>query len=556
MEAITSLQGDILLDPKTISEIESQTRIIQKNNDVAAAWSASRHLKSEIAKIPSEKVKPLLDRYRAINAKLKVVALSLLDQEEMRSLLKNNFALLSDDDIKQLNRSLSSWLVLQDAEQVEAIKKELRAIASQSNASAASSLPVLFSKDESAAVSQKMPVPSEKKPVNVVKPDAVFFDKEEQEDIAHHATVVSALSPGPLNVSSAVDVAKKIAALRTDTHDAEQFVSRAEALVASRLHDIRTIAQLKDYFGKPFTVGGLGLSGEAAQKAGVLVEDAYRSLHSAKQVLQKPPAKPETAPPAPIAPVAVKAIPRPQKQKQQDNLSPSVDAKISKPIPVSNQEPQKQKAEKPAAPIQKPSIAPTTDLAAEIDALIGAHAPVAVKKAETAATSQPKEQDAKPVPVRTSESLPAEKKPPVKIPAARPTSIVRPRSTTTKPRLDDITQGAKPLAREAGQEMVGQADELKYLTLADFRMHGTPEEAVSYIVQRIRLLGEDSAEDRFAGIQQFRSSELFTHYLHIGSASLSGGTTLAAALADTKLNPEGMTEDEFFAIASLNSKLK
>ena len=103
---------------------------------------------------------------------------------------------------------------------------------------------------------------------------------------------------------------------------------------------------------------------------------------------------------------------------------------------------------------------------------------------------------------------------------------------------------------------MGLSDELGTVTLADFRSLGDPGAAQQAILGKMTTLGGESVAQKLAGMRSLRKSPLFKTYLAVGDSALSGGKKLSGALADPMSNPERMTEDEFFTIADLASKLK
>lgn len=107
-----------------------------------------------------------------------------------------------------------------------------------------------------------------------------------------------------------------------------------------------------------------------------------------------------------------------------------------------------------------------------------------------------------------------------------------------------------------GSGTVGATDELKLLTLADWRKLGGGPAAISHILEKVSILAKESLSEKLTAIESFRESELFREYLDIGRGALSAGRKLAEALADAAVNSNKMTEEEFFAIAELNGKLK
>lgn len=142
--------------------------------------------------------------------------------------------------------------------------------------------------------------------------------------------------------------------------------------------------------------------------------------------------------------------------------------------------------------------------------------------------------------------------------APRAAAMVRRVSVSTKPRMHDVMPApSRPAVFAPHPSAMGLADALGTITIADFRAFGpSPDQASQAILGKIATLGGDSISQKLAGIAALRNSPLFSAYLAIGDSALSGGKKLLGAISDPAINPDVMTEDEFFAIADLASKLK
>lgn len=439
MADITSFSGAQLLEQATVDAIKREAAAIVARADVAGAWKGAGHLKKELSLVPQEKVQSVLPEYRRIVAKLKALSLPLLDEAEVKNLLQNNLAFLEDADAQRLAVGLSAWLAMQEGAEREKLLHEFSALA-----------PGLFKEKGS-------------------------LDDDEQREIEDHAKLAERLDVS----SAAIDadsVAEKIAGLASSVPDKASFVRRGRALVESRLRDVRTSAQLSEYLRRPLAVGGLGLSEEAAEQAGRLVEQAYQGVHA-------------SPPPAP------------------------------KTIPV--------------APSPRPSSAPSPELVPTPPP-----APLPVKPLLKLPTSPPPP-PAKAAPAPAAPVSSAEVKPAIRR-SNRPTGG----GAEGKRRLDDIAP-----------KTVSPSQQLATLTIDDFRSFGDAAAASERVLAMVGNISETLA-DRLAAIDAFRQSPFFRQYLALGRASLSQGKKLAEVLADSAVNPDTMTEDEFFTIASLNTKMK
>lgn len=466
MPSITSFSGETLLEDATLAEVKKQAAFLLEQKDVAGAWQAAQHIKKELSGLSADKVSALLPEYRKISANLKALAFPLLEVEEAFNLIERNLAFLSPEYLPALSRAVVAWLAIQ--ENPQATREKLLKLIENAGPARAELKAALES--QATAVS-RAPVAPVKKVETV--PSYEMFDAHERDELKEHAQKVNTIGSSVLSTDGAGGVVEMIFLSAKPNVDKESFVRRAQALIASRLCDVRTTVQLNEYLGRPFAVGGLGLEGANLQQASRLIEQEYQKLHS-------PAVSPQPA-----------------------TLAAEAEAPVVEPV------------KEPVLPVAPPS----------------APAPKSMPAFEMP-------RDAKPAAVVQNEALP---------------SLARARNLagSDKTRVEDIKSPSIGAART-----LSAADELKLLTLADFRGWGNGAAATGEIMRRIGLLAKESLASKLQGIKQFRTSELFKDYVRIGQASLSAGKKLAVALADPAINPNQLTEDEFFALASLNGRLK
>lgn len=456
---ITNFTGEQLLDTANLEAIKKEADLLLQNKDVAGAWQASRHIKAQLAGLSGDKVKPVLDDYRRLTANLKALALPLLGWDEVKTLITNNLSFLEEKYLPATGAGLNAWLSTQADEEKESRRVELLKLLPAAS-------PLRANLETKSAVSQ--PMVASTKSAAKISQHGEMFDKDEAVELASHAQKVSEIGGAPLATEGAASVGGNIFALSGGSGDKETFLRRANALITSRLRDVRTKTDLREYLGRPFKVGGLGLGAEILDKASGLIEDEYNKLHSSE----------------------------PKAPQPQAEIAKAVAAAI---------------AEEPAKPVAPPVVKPAPE--------------PAVPKIE-------------PKPALKVEPVPD---------AVRVVRPMRAAPVNDKPRVDDI---------KSSPRTVSSTDELKLLTIEDWRKFASPDEAIKSIFQKIQLLGQQSVGDKVQGIKMFRASELFQHYVALGRATLAQGKKLTEALADKNINPANITQDEFFAIALLNGKLK
>ena len=485
MPSITSFSGQTLLESATLAEIKKQADLLLKQKDVAAAWQASQHLKKELSGLPAEKVSALLPEYRKISANFKALAFPLLEQEEAFNLIEWNLSFLNPEYLPTLSLAMPAWLNIQ-ANPQETREKLLKLV--EKAGPVAGELKAVLQPQAVAAKAPVAPIPK----VQTV-PNYEMFNAPERDELTEHARKVDAIAGAVLPTTGAAGVVEAIFASAKPNVDKESFNRRAQALIASRLRDVRTVAQLNEYLSRPFAVGGLGLEGANLQQASRLIEQEYQKLHHPK------------VGPQPAAPAA------------------EVPTVAETPIVI-------------ALPVEAKAIVPEIPV---------------VPKPKIIAPRVASAPTAKSMPAF---EMPRDKKPAAIEPSEVLSGLVRARNLagSDKNRVEDIKSSPSVSAART----LSAADELKLLTLADFRGWGGGAAAAGEVMRRIGLLAKESLGSKSQGIKQFRASELFKDYVRIGQQSLSSGKKLAQALSDPAINPNGLTEDEFYAIASLNSRLK
>ncbi len=481
--AITQFTGKTLLQEDTLGRIQKEVAGLLSDKDVAGAYAASQHIKTELSNLPKEDVAPVLLEYRKITSSLKALALPVLSGEEVEGLLANNLEFLDTQSEPLVVSGLSAWLASQPDDVAGALKEKFRSRLDQD----APFAPKL------SAMLAELPREGRASPAAFAPRDDGFLVPSEREDVSQSARKASAVSARPPADSEIDSIARNFYSLAGSREGEEAFVRRGAALVRSRLRDVRTRAEFSDYAARPFAAGGLGLSGEYLDRAERMVQEAYERAHRIGRAVSAAPlgaaSTPEPKPPQETQPPGP-AQPQGESQKEVDAL-----------------------------------IAGATEDTALADLLKGKNSPS----------------------VQSSPSAPV---PP---PAAPRRSAV-----SSKPRMDDVTppKGSVDRAGVGETRAMGLSDELGTVTLADFRSLGAGAVARQTILGKIATLEGESIAQKAAGVRALRRSPLFGAYLAVGDAALAGGRKLVGALADPAVNPERMTEDEFFTIADLAGKLK
>lgn len=146
--------------------------------------------------------------------------------------------------------------------------------------------------------------------------------------------------------------------------------------------------------------------------------------------------------------------------------------------------------------------------------------------------------------------------------------------SSQKPRMEDIkvvpmsrpAQEAsfaspiisRPLVVDKGAGLVGPVEELREMSLIDFRRLAIdPKEIVRKISDKIDLLQKDSFALRLKGIVAWQESEVNQLHLELAGASLEQGKKIKEIIGERrKAGQLILTEEEFNAIVELNRKLR
>lgn len=140
-----------------------------------------------------------------------------------------------------------------------------------------------------------------------------------------------------------------------------------------------------------------------------------------------------------------------------------------------------------------------------------------------------------------------------KIKPIRPLDTVKapikaPSLQVKKPQIQDIKYKPK---------LVGPIDELKSLTVSDFRkLSSDPEVAVEKIQNKINLLDEESFIKKIKGIKAWQQSPINKVYLSIGQASILENKSIDQIISEHQQNTNNLNKEEFNAIMELNKSLR
>jgi len=566
MPSILSFSGEKLLDPAVLNQIKEQADFLLKNRDVAGAWQAANHIKSELKNLDGARVQPVLPDYRIIATRLKALALPLLEEEDVLSILKNNLDYIDETTDDLLISGLRVWLASQPEQEQDQLALSLSASVPKGNK--------LYQKIQNAIGAPNNDANNASGANSAAGPrEDLFvdndkvFDEDEVMELSMHLKKAQDVGQSALAIGDLEKVSRQLLNLANSPESKENFLSRASALIKSRLRDVRTAVNIREYFSRPFAVGGLGLAGNILESAVSLVENYYKKTHQPSLLGTRATAD-KSAAHASTQAMADRSAAHMGTQAMADR---SAFAEQSPAPKVSSLSPS-------TAPLPTPTPAPAIAKAPIAPAKIMPKQPLArspiikkapVKQEDEIRDSQVKtEKDAQTeLDKLIRQSAPAPAKSPV--PRSLPgfDVISRPQTQNySKPRMEDVRQSpgkaesSRSLSGGLGSSSrinaVGLSEELSLMTLEEFRRLGGAQEAQDQILHKLSVLEGDSFMEKHRGIQKFRESELYKQYLKIGEQSLSLGKKLNEVLADKTINPDGITEDEFFSIANLNSRLK
>ena len=139
--------------------------------------------------------------------------------------------------------------------------------------------------------------------------------------------------------------------------------------------------------------------------------------------------------------------------------------------------------------------------------------------------------------------------------AAQPKLVTEVRPRDLKPQATSEIKSPLPHLRPSGPaQPVGPVEELKLMTLEDFRRLGEPQEAAQKIYQKIDLLADESLELKAEAIKAWKASPAYQNYLTIGHKSMESNKSVEEVIRHKTIND--MSKFEFEAIGDLNRSLQ
>lgn len=295
--------------------------------------------------------------------------------------------------------------------------------------------------------------------------------------------------------------------------------TRFKNIIVSFFRDVRTSIETKIIFKRNSQIGGMGLNQETTDRIMEILEKEKPRINkeSLKEIPplspKVPPSLPKPAPPPP-QPKTVARVEPPQPPQPVPTLQSKIIPQFKLPVPVVKQKSVEEK---------KPLVEPKEDLKIQPELKIP---PKVSPEAPPKADHQPAETRVE------KEEMP----------------IHRPAPETGKTTVEEI---------KVQPRVYGPIDELKTITLIDWRRWGSPKEVAKKIQDKINLLAEESLVKKSEGIKAWKGSEVNQLYLDIGVESINQGKSVNEIISQRKQqNKPTLSEEEFNAVVELNQKLR
>lgn len=274
----------------------------------------------------------------------------------------------------------------------------------------------------------------------------------------------------------------------------EHFHPRFESIIDSRMREVRDAVSFTDMITRGVKIGGLGIDPIAAVKMSRLLDEELNALHG-------------------------RLSPRARAKEKTEDAHPGASAQVVEQLRAIQ-------AGKRQAPVE---VAPRTaqTLAPALTPLASAPpSPPSPPPPPLAPPSPPRPETAQPLRIR-------------KILPENP----------DRPKIEDIRHP---------QRLVGPVEELKILTLTDFRRLGANiEEMKENLLERFDLLREDSLTRLHEGIKAWKESEVYATYIDMGRESMESGKTIAnVVLERSQANRPYLSQEEFDMMSEVNSALR
>jgi len=368
-------------------------------------------------------------------------------------------------------------------------------------------------------------------------------DKEEIQQELEKLTQVFQIAPQ--KKYSASKIARKLADKHALTLTGDAF-SAFSKIILSYFRQMRSTVDIRASLTGATEDGGFGISAEEADRIlsivrhlkqkieeadGVVIEEGAEGRETPAQAEPKQPTPKQSAPVKPEASHAgmpsLADAPTGQEAPQ-----PAVPAE-KKPQPAQpaaeEKEEKEEQKEQPSAPppavnVPKPSY--------------GAQEQPPTEPVKRQTRSRPS--------IRTINERENEKMP----------KVVRP--TEQKSDTSFIQDVKRPAPRQQKSHLTGPVDELSGMDLQRWRMlDEDPRIRAGKVLGKIQNLEKESYMRKSQGLQAWRGSEVYQHYLHLGQMSLEKGKDVSGIIDElTKSGKETLSLDEFEAVSDLNRTLR
>lgn len=299
---------------------------------------------------------------------------------------------------------------------------------------------------------------------------------------------------------------------------------------------------------------------EKARQAGKKLDQELKrpeELISAETRMPAPPPKKEPAP----APAQTPAPSKTLEPKEEKTTKAEDKKKPAPPLPEKPKKPEFKPMSKPApVPRPKPAPKPSTPVLPKKEPVAGPTPPSVEKKepAPAQVKSVPKKVD--PVPKKTAPA-PA---PPIssssekKVPASSPSQTPVPSVPERQKPPTQLPSKRKPVEEiKVKPRAQGPVDELRSLTLVDWRRWGSTQDAVQKIQDKINLLAEESLTQKAEAVKAWKESEINKMYLGLGEESINEGKSVEQVIKNRQQQGKPtLTNEEFNAVVELNQKLR
>jgi hypothetical protein len=333
------------------------------------------------------------------------------------------------------------------------------------------------------------------------------FSTEDEVEVKQIAKSKKAAMAQPVLITDTKAAAEKIIVETKLVFPTGELKTRFEHIIDARLRDVRDGFETQQKLEAPVEQGGVGLSG--VQLANVMERvEKMDEMHHRALAMQLGEKKV-----AAMAAKASRAATQAAVQKQEEQVMAKRYAEITGVAP-------------------KETVAPPTE---RTTAAMPAHEEV-----------QRREQMIDTAKVKAAIEAAKPSKPSVTPVMSEPTI---PTTAAGRPKVEDVRFERK---------LVGPIEELKLLTLADFRrLSKDPKQAVLKIRDKVDLVKQEGYDRLIAAVKAWRASPLFQLYVALSREAVQVGKSPTEILALKRAAGEEVpTDEELRAIVKLNGSLR